>query len=147
MKVLSVVLVSSLATAASAVAAISAHVCRTISNRDKTRALDRMSQLLKDCPPEECESVAEAVAKVADSFFPQPSPTLADRSPRRRNRGESALSLVSPLGFITGPGLDRLYYSNLMWLQQNNPTADRLGDSRLLQRMSEWAAWKGARKQ
>ena len=86
MKVLSVVLVSSLATAASAVAAISAHVCRTISNRDKTRALDRMSQLLKDCPPEECESVAEAIAKVADSFFPQPPPTLADRSPRRRNR-------------------------------------------------------------
>lgn len=94
---LSVVLISSLATAASAVAAISAHVCRTISNRDKTRSLDHMTQLLKGCPPDECESVAEAIAKVADSLFPQPPPTLADRSPRHRSRGESALPRCRPL--------------------------------------------------
>ena len=74
----------------SAYAAISTHVCRTISNRDKTRALDHMTQLLKGCPPEECESVAEAIVKVADSLFPQPPPILADRSPRHRGRGESA---------------------------------------------------------
>lgn len=96
MKVLSIVLVSSMATAASAVAAISAHVCRTISNRDKARSLDHMTELLKDCPPEECDSVAEAIAKVADSLFPQPPPVLPARSSRRRSRGGIDIISVSP---------------------------------------------------
>lgn len=91
MKVLSIVLASSMATAASAVAAISAQICRAISNRDKVRSLNRMTELLKDCPPEECESVAKAIAKVADSLFPQPPPALPVRS-SRWSRGESTLS-------------------------------------------------------
>lgn len=120
MKVLGIVLMSSMATAASAVAAISAHVCRTISNRDKTRSLDQMAQLLNGCPPEECESVAEAIAKVADSLFPQPPPTLPVRSSRHRGRGESALSRCRPRIHRRPRSGQPLLYSDLMWLRRTS---------------------------
>jgi hypothetical protein len=85
MNVLSIILASSAASAASAVAAISRHVCKMISNRDKAQSLNHMTDILKDCPADECESVTKAIAKVADSLFPQPRLSLSDRLPRRRN--------------------------------------------------------------
>jgi len=85
MKVLSVALMSFAASAVSAVAVISRNVCKTISNRDKTHSLDHMSDLLKNCPPDKRECVAETVAKVADSLFPQPGPPLPPRSPRHHD--------------------------------------------------------------
>lgn len=83
---LNVILMGSMATAASAVAAISRHVCLMISNRDKARSIDKMADLMKDCPAPERGIMAATIVKVTDSFFPQPHTLPPIRRLRHRSR-------------------------------------------------------------